>query len=156
MTVRNIGRVWLTLIIVSLAPLASASDENDLATMLHEFLAGASVGDVSAHESFWHDALIYTSSNGTRTNKAEILEAVSNSSPQGDDGPSVIYTAEDVNIKLYGDTAIVAFRLVGTPQREAAAEPPAQYFNTGTFLKVDGAWSVIAWQATIIPPAENQ
>ncbi len=25
------------------------------------------------------------------------------------------------------------------------------YFNTGTFLKREGKWQAVAWQATIIP-----
>jgi len=25
------------------------------------------------------------------------------------------------------------------------------YFNTGTFLRRNGAWQVVAWQATAIP-----
>ncbi|MFQ5609843.1 MAG: nuclear transport factor 2 family protein [Woeseiaceae bacterium] len=139
---------------LALAPLAFASDEEDLKRMLNEFLTGASVGNIDAHANFWHDALVYTSSNGTRRNKAEILEAVSNSPPPGDAGPGIVYTAEDVNINIYGDTAIVAFRLIGTPQ-SAVDEPINEYFNTGTFLKAEGTWSVIAWQATRIPPSAD-
>ena len=65
-----------------------------------------------------------------------------------DDEPTVVYSAEDIRIQQYGDTAIVAFRLVGTQ-----AEPPQtlNYFNTGTFLKREGLWQVVAWQATKIP-----
>jgi hypothetical protein len=43
--------------------------------------------------------------------------------------------------------AIVAFRLIGTAEDGTVQ----QYFNTGTFLKRDGAWRVVAWQATKIP-----
>jgi hypothetical protein len=28
------------------------------------------------------------------------------------------------------------------------------YFNTGTFLRRDGLWQVVAWQATRMPDAE--
>jgi hypothetical protein len=125
--------------------------------MLHEFLAGASVGDVTAHETFWSDDLIYTSSNGTRTDKATIVEGMSQAAAAGDaddSGPSVIYTAEDVQVDVYGTTAVVAFKLVGTPQGDGDAAID-YYFNTGTFLKRDGAWSVVAWQATRIPDEEN-
>lgn len=137
-----------------LASVASASDEDDLTAMLHQFLAGASAGDVAAHENFWHDELIYTSSNGTRTNKANILEAV-RGAPPSDDGPSVVYTAEDVQVKVYGDTAIVAFKLVGTPQGDAADQGADEYFNTGTFRRQGDGWNVIAWQATRIPDSDD-
>ena len=125
--------------------------------MLHEFLAGASVGDVSAHDTFWSDDLIYTSSNGTRTDKATILDGMSQAADAAeaeDSGPSVIYTAEDVQIDVYGTTAVVAFKLVGTPQDDGDAAIN-YYFNTGTFLKRDGAWSVVAWQATRIPDEDD-
>jgi len=138
-------------------PTALASDADDLTAMLHEFLAGASVGDVSAHDTFWSDDLIYTSSNGTRTDKATIIDGMSQAADAADaedSGPSVIYTAEDVQVDVYGTTAVVAFKLVGTPQgdNDAAVD---YYFNTGTFLKRDGALSVVAWQATRIPDAEE-
>ena len=135
---------------------ANASDVDDLTAMLHEFLAGASVGDVAAHEKFWSDDLIYTSSSGSRTNKAAIVEGMQQAASEddGDDsGPGVVYTGEDVQVNVYGSTAVVAFRLVGTPQGESE-EPVAYYFNTGTFLKQGGSWKVIAWQATRIPDAE--
>jgi ketosteroid isomerase-like protein len=135
---------------------ANASDVDDLTAMLHDFLAGASVGDVAAHEKFWSDDLIYTSSSGSRTNKAAIVEGMQQAASEddgGDSGPGVVYTGEDVQVNVYGSTAVVAFRLVGTPQGESE-EPVANYFNTGTFLKQGGSWKVIAWQATRIPDAE--
>ena len=145
--------------LLAIGHMASASDADDLTAMLHEFNAGASVGDAAAHDRFWSDDLIYTSSSGTRTNKAEILagmqEAADADEPDGpdDSGPSVIYTAEEVQVDVYGSTAVVAFKLVGTPQGESA-DDVSYYFNTGTFLKRDDVWQVVAWQATRIPPQE--
>ena len=145
--------------LLAVTSIASASDEEDLTTMLNEFLAGASVGDVSAHESFWDDNLVYTSSSGARTDKPSIVEGMRQAAAEaGDDGasgPSTVYSADEIEIDLYGDTAIVAFKLVGTPP-EGSGDPVAYYFNTGTFLKRDGAWKVVAWQATRIPDAEDQ
>ena len=135
---------------------ASASDVDDLTAMLHEFLAGASVGDVAAHDIFWSDDLIYTSSSGTRTNKAEIMagmQQAADADESDDSGPGVIYTAEEVQVDVYGSTAVVAFKLVGTPQG-AGDTDVSYYFNTGTFLRRDGAWQVVAWQATRIPAQE--
>ena len=33
-----------------------------------------------------------------------------------DEEPGVLYTAEDIRIRQYGETAVVAFRLLGTVQ----------------------------------------
>ena len=67
-----------------------------------------------------------------------------------DAAPSPTYSAEDTNISIYGDTAIVTFKLVGQPP-EGSEDKTRYYFNTGTFMKRDGDWKVVAWQATIIP-----
>ena len=125
-----------------------AGDRDELTQMLNDFLANA--GEAPAHERFWAEDLVYTSSRGTRTNKAEILATFAepkNKSRRAD--PEC--WGEDVDIRMYGDAAVIAFRLVGKLSDE---EEPQKYFNTGTFLKRDGVWKVVAWQATKIPPAE--
>jgi len=136
------------LLSAAIGSVAFASDEEGLTSMLNDFLAGASLGSSDAHDRFWAEDLIYTSSNGTRTNKAEIMDGVRSALQAENDGPNVIYSAEEIDIRLYGDTAIVAFRLVGTPHGDEGRV--MKYFNTGTFLKRDGTWKVVAWQATKI------
>jgi hypothetical protein len=64
----------------------------------------------------------------------------------------VIYSGEDVRVQVFGSTAVVTFRLVGTPND---GSPAVQYFNTGTFLKRDGEWRAVAWQATVIPAPDE-
>jgi len=154
----KICQVLALVSIMLVGPMALASDVDDLAAMLHEFLAGASVGDVSAHDKFWSDDLIYTSSSGTRTDKAQIMASMTpadeSDGTSDDAGPGTVYSAEDIQVDLYGSTAIVAFKLVGTPQGDSA-DAIAYYFNTGTFLKREGVWKVVAWQATKIPEAEE-
>ena len=155
---RKICQMLAAVSIMLIGPGVLASDADDLTAMLHEFLAGASVGNVSAHDNFWSDDLIYTSSSGTRTDKAQIMASMApadESDETSDDaGPGTVYSAEEIQVDLYGTTAIVAFKLVGTPQGDSA-DAIAYYFNTGTFLKRDGAWKVVAWQATKIPEAEE-
>ena len=129
---------------------ASAGDADEILGLLHDFLANSSVK--SAHERFWADDLIYTSSAGTRTDKAAILASFDGAKDNADGDPGPAYSAEDVQLKWYGDTAIVAFKLVGTPPGDS---PVTYYFNTGTFLKRNDEWRVVAWQATKIPPAEE-
>lgn len=122
----------------------TAPDAAELKALLEYFLDGASRNDIAAHDRFWADELIYTRSAGVRTDKAEILAGLK-AGPDPSE-PPVKYSAEDVRIRQYGDTAIVAFRLVG----EVAGEKPErlEYLNTGTFLRRDGEWRAIAWQAT--------
>ncbi len=145
----------LALLFVAIAAPVHATDEEDITQMLNDFLWGASIGSPAAHERFWAEDLVYTSSAGSRTDKETIMRAMDDvDEPAEDHEPEVVYTAEDVDIRLYGDTAVVAFKLVGTPTNEAAGADVLYYYNTGTFLKRDGVWKVVAWQATKIPPNE--
>lgn len=127
---------------------ALANDADDLTAMLHEFLAGA--GDAAAHERFWADELVYTSSNGTRTNKTEIMQGFSTTQSDTSEESAPVYSGEDIHIQIYGTTAVVTFRLIATPVA-GSAESVQTYFNTGTFLKRNDLWQVVAWQATRIP-----
>ena len=131
---------------------ASASDTEELEAMLQDFLANSSTE--AAHASFWAEDLIYTSSAGLRFGKADIMAGFDgvDTDAAADETPTTIYSGEEVDTRIYGDTAIVAFTLVGRPTDKSAAADVLYYFNTGTFLKRDGVWKVIAWQATIIPP----
>ena len=134
-------------------PLLGSTAEGDaeiLTRMLHEFLANSSTAP--AHERFWSDDLVYTSSRGTRTNKAEILASIAGTGNSDDGEPGPVYSAEEIQLNLNGSMAVIAFKLVGTPPDDSDVE---YYFNTGTFLKRDGEWRAIAWQATKIPPAEE-
>lgn len=149
---RTIRFVGVTAVLLMLSIVGSAdetSDVEDLTNMLDKFLANAGVAEV--HERFWADDLIYTSSRGTRTTKAEIMAGFAtaeNEASEENDAAGPVYTAEDVQIQLYGDTAVVAFKLVATPPDNSVV---LTYFNTGTFLRRNGKWQVVAWQATAMP-----
>jgi len=129
----------------ALPSLVVADDTEDLTKLLNEFLAGVSEADT--HDRFWADDLIYTSSNGTRTNKADIMSGFDAPDDEASDEAAPAYSAQDVQIQVYGTTAIVAFRLVAKTE----GSDDQQYLNTGTFLKRKGMWQVVAWQATKIP-----
>jgi ketosteroid isomerase-like protein len=140
------------LLIVPALPAETAPDAAELTKLLQDFLAGASKNDIAMHDRFWADELVYTSALGRRKGKADImseLKAETNTTPKPDEGTAV-YTAEDIRVQQYGDTAVAAFRLVATTDK-AGAKTVANYFNTGTFLKRNGKWQVIAWQATALP-----
>jgi len=143
----------LTTIFVSQLLFAqSAPDAPELTKLLNDFLAGASKNDIAMHDRFWADELVYTSALGRRKGKADIMRELREepkATPKPEDGTTV-YTAEEVRVQQYGETAIVAFRLVATTDK-AGTKTIANYFNTGTFLKRNGNWQVVAWQATALP-----
>src|SRR3981081_769294 len=84
----------------------TAPDAAELTKLLNDFLAGASRNDAAMHDRFWADDLIYTGSSGRRLGKAEIMKDVRAESPEKSKEPQAVYTAEDIRIQQYGDTAI--------------------------------------------------
>ena len=128
----------------------------ELTKLLQDFLAGAGRNDVAMHDRFWADDLIYTGSIGRRIGKADIMREVRAEGPPKAGEESTVYTAEDIRIQQYGNTAIVAFRLVSTSTEKDGTKKIANYLNSGTFLKRNGKWQVVNWQATAIPKKEEQ
>lgn len=128
----------------------TAPDAADLTKLLKDFLDGASRNDAAMHDRFWADDLIYTGSAGRRRSKADVMHDVRSAPAPKPGDPKTTFTAEDIRIQQYGNTAIVAFRLVGTTERDGTTQV-ANYLNTGTFLKRHGKWQVVNWQATRVP-----
>jgi len=130
-------------------------DVSAIESLLDRFLAGVSAGDRTVHDWFWSEDLVYTSSSGQRFGKEEIVAPV-DSQETVDDTPGPSYSAEAVDVRLYGKTAVLAFQLVAeAPGAEGAAPVTTRYWNTGTLRKTGGNWSVVAWQATRIPEAPS-
>jgi ketosteroid isomerase-like protein len=131
-----------------------APDAGELTRLLDTFLAGAGRNDASVHDRFWADDLIYTGSSGRRVGKADILRDVRSAPAPKPGDAETVYTAEDVRIHEYGDTAVVAFRLVGST-RQGDITQVAKFLNTGTFLRRSGKWQAVSWQATRLPRTDE-
>jgi hypothetical protein len=120
--------------------------QDAITRLLREFLAKN--GDPAQHDRFWAADLVYTSSKGEVSTKAEIMKTVS--AGKADPAlPEETYTAEDILVRPYGTTAALTFRLV----RHTPDGKLQYYRNSGTLLLRNGQWQVITWQATKIPDA---
>ena len=133
----------------------TAPDAAELTKLLKDFLAGASRNDPAVHERFWADDLIYTRSAGRRVDKGEILRDLRNEPAPKPGDPKTTYTAEDIRIQQYGDTAIVAFRLVATTDNRGTIDV-ANLLNSGTFVKRNNKWQVVNWQSTRMPYPDQE
>src|SRR4051812_9173079 len=152
---KRIVSATLLLFFVASVSAQSAPDAAELTKLLNDFLAGASRNDAAIHERFWADDLIYTRSAGRRVNKAEVMHDVRTAPAPKPTDPKTIYTAEDIRIQQYGNTAVVAFRLVATTET-GGAKYVANLLNSGTFVKRDGKWQVVNWQSTRMPRTEAE
>ncbi|WKV11059.1 nuclear transport factor 2 family protein [Marivirga harenae] len=121
-----------------------AEGDKQLEQMLHTFMDGASKNDSLIHANFWAEDLIYTSSNGTRFGKKQIMDGFKPNEQTQTENSTTRYTAEDIIVQRYENMAIVAFKM------KADSETSVQYYlNSGTFLKRNGKWQVVNWHATI-------
>ncbi len=150
-----LGLLLLTLPMgVTAQNVMSAPNANELTALLNEFLAGASRNDPNVHDRFWAEDVIYTGSGGRRRGKIDIMKDVRSVPTPKPGDPTTVFTAADVRIQQYENSAIVAFRLVGTTTRNGGTEV-MNYLNSGTFVKRQGKWQVVNWQSTRMPPPES-
>lgn len=152
---RVLSTTFVVLMLVLGVWAQTAPDATELTRLLKEFLEGASRSDAAIHDRFWAEDLIYTGSSGRRIGKSDIMRDTRSASARKPGDSTTSYTSEDIRIQQYGNTAIVAFRLVGATQRAGKTEV-AKFLNTGTFLKRNGKWQVVGWQATRIPRPDEE
>jgi hypothetical protein len=142
-------------------PSPDAQAVADITALVTDFIENADKAD--RHARFWAADLVYTSSAGTVTNKAEIMKGFEEApAPADENKPAEApapadakkpaetperYTAEDILVRPYGDAAAVTFRLV----RHAADGTRHYYRNSGMLLRRGGKWEVVTWQATRVP-----
>lgn len=145
----------ISLLLVCMSFTAFADEKTKINQLLNSFLANDINDTYKNHDRFWADDLIYTGSGGDRINKTIIMNEIKDglANNEGEDLKKTMpkYWAEDTDIRLYGETAIVAFRLMAESPNNDNEIVKSSYFNTGTFIKRDGRWQVVAWQATKIP-----
>jgi ketosteroid isomerase-like protein len=134
---------------------AQTKSSEEVTALLREFMAGAGSGDRAIFEKFFADDVIYTRATGVVITKADIMGSLGKPAPASEGKSS--YSAEDITVHEYGDTVIVAFRLEGRTVHDDGKVELAHYRNTGTFLRRNGRWQAVAWQATkISEPAKVQ
>jgi hypothetical protein len=153
---RTFSIVFSVLLLAGAMAAQSSKATAELTSLLNDFLVGAGKNDAAIHEKFWAEDLIYTRSAGARINKEELMKGVRSAPAAKPDDPVSTYRADDVQIRTYGSTAVVAFKLVGTTLKKDGSTDVSEFLNTGTFIRRNGRWQAVAWQATAIPKPKSQ
>ncbi|MFZ0333851.1 MAG: nuclear transport factor 2 family protein [Candidatus Acidiferrales bacterium] len=128
-----------------------SSTARELTAMLNQFMHDASSNNAAGFDRFFAGELIYTGSNGMVHTKADIMRSLNAPKPAAAPMGKQIYSAENVVVHDFGGTAIVAFQLVARTEHADGKIEISNYRDTGTFLRRNGRWQVVAWQATKIP-----
>ena len=127
----------------------TAPDAPELTKLLQDFLDGAGHNDAAMHERFWADDLIYTASAGRRIGKADIMKEVQEEGPPKPGDETTVFSAEDIRIQQYGDTAIVTGRSAQKGM-ENGKDYSGDYRFTRVYVKEKGRWVTVALQTTLI------
>src|SRR5258707_7676836 len=118
--------------------------------LVRDFLANVPKNDPKVFQEFFADDVIYTRAAGVTVSKADIIK---NIDVRAASTPEVTFEDDDFTVHTYGEMAVVNFRLIG---HNVEKDKPTTYFrNTGTFLKRNGKWQAVAWQATKVPEASQ-
>jgi len=136
----------LALIATAALPARAAESSETVAEitqLLNWFLAPDNNPRPATHQRFWAEDVVYTSSSGIVRRKADILASFDGSERPVD---KIRWSAEDVLVRPYDDAAALTFRLVG----RATDGSVTLHRNSAMFLKRDGEWRAVTWQATRI------
>ena len=140
---------------------ANKKVEQEITSLLKEFLTN--VDKAEMHDRFWAEDLIYTSGMGVVRSKADIMKSMRESAAKSKEAPKAAdaakpagkdtYDAEEIVVRSSGDVALLNFKLV----HHAADGATNNFRNSGTFMKRNGKWQVVNWQATkVAPPTEEK
>lgn len=133
-----------TLLLLVLPTAAYGVDaKTEITDLLHQFLDGATRNDATIHQQFWADDLVYTSSAGARFGKTELMAGVTSRGKLSEQDITLRYGADDIQIRVYDNTAVLTFTLVGQNDSEQL-----RFYNMGTLVQGEHGWQVVAWQAT--------
>src|SRR5262245_25392383 len=121
-----------------------ASDERELTQLVKDLNAANVKADIPFLERVLHPDFVHHRPRGTVENRAQYLE---NRKTGRVDFESLV--ADDVKVRLYGDTAIVTYRSTakGKDQQGAIDE---QRLWTRVFVRRDGRWQLVHSQGTPI------
>jgi len=145
-------RMFAVAALLPMMALAQASPQDSTTTqqvtqLVRDFLSNVPKNDPKVFQEFFADDVIYTRATGLTVTKADILK---NIDVRATNDPQMTFEGDDFTVHHYGEMAVVNFRLIAH-NTENGKPTTAYYRNTGTFLKRNGKWQAVAWQATKVP-----
>jgi ketosteroid isomerase-like protein len=126
----------------------SSKDEQEVRRLEDEWLGSYLRGDKTTFDRLVAEVFTSTDESAKVRDKAQEREIIQ--APPSSIKASL--TNEDVQVRIYGDTAIVNGRIVSKAQPGGQAEISFQSRFTDTLLKRKGNWRVVARHYSRLPP----
>ena len=153
MKLKNIGIYNLAIMALLFSFTAKADDMDDVKALIEKYVNSQTLENMSTQAELMASDRTYII-NGTRYSNNDISMALqtANNAVIRKATPDIkrISTAEDIHIRMNGDTAIVSFYLIMNDINNAAnvkAGQPAMMTNYATcsmaLFKIDGDWKIV-------------
>ncbi len=120
------------------------NDEQAVRQLLNEISAALGHNDAAALDRIYADSYTLVNESGELTTKAPRLAAIKSGELKYE---SVGF--DDVNVRFYGNTAVVTYRVTSKGQFKGQAIG-GQFRATSTYVKMKGRWQLVAAQVTRI------
>jgi ketosteroid isomerase-like protein len=135
-------KVVFAFLLLIVPAFAAGSSEKEVLAAIDAWKQAALKGDAAALGRIYHDGLAYTHSNGMTQTKAVAIESETNAT-----GVYKGIAMRDVDVHVYGDTAIVEYKLDLTH----FAGDTAHLHEIMVWLKSPQGWQLLARHATKLP-----
>jgi len=123
---------------------ATGSADKDVLDAIEAYKQASIKGDAAALGKLYHEGLAYTHSNGMTQTKAASIAALTKA-----DGPYKGVDMRDVEVHVYGNTAIVEYKLDLTHFKGDVAH----LHEIMVWMKSPQGWQMLARHATRLPAA---
>jgi ketosteroid isomerase-like protein len=120
------------------------ADEQALRKLIDELAVAVGRNDVAALDRIYADGFTFVSDSGAILTKAQRLAALKSGELKYE---SVSF--DEVNVRLYGDTAVATFRATSKGQSNGQ-NFSGPFRVTTTFVKMKGRWQEVSAQSTPI------
>lgn len=132
--------------VIAQAPAAATSSEQEIRALENERNQAILNGDAATLERMTSDDYTFITLRGELRTKSEIVKGFQSGSFKYDSR-----TISDLNVRVYGDTAIVTGRATQKGS-ERGTDYSGDYRFTRVYVKQNGRWMTVALQTTRIQP----
>ena len=142
---RNTTRAAIKVSNIPIEPEGPSASPEVAVRQLHSEIVQAQLNsDTAALDRLWADDHIFTNPLGVVQTKAQRLAEI-----QSGGRKLELFSVVDVQVRVYGNTAVVASRAMLKGQRQGQ-DISGQYRGIDVYVKKKGHWQVVAAQATRI------
>jgi ketosteroid isomerase-like protein len=122
--------------------IAAPSDKDTLIALEHQRSAAIAAHDKTFLNDIYADDFRGVTALGFKVGKADLIEVFAR------DNPNTNFTLDEIEPRVFGDTAVITGRLTGRDGQNAIT---SQSLYMHVYMRREGKWKLIAGQGTVVP-----